>query len=146
MDTAVSILLFIIFVGIVIAIIYFNVYAKNRDTSQKKVVIRTYTTAKEFEKDANAMVEKGFTIQSVSGGGKHFSGARATAGYLLAGPLGLLFSTGVNRIVVTYVRQDSAPAPEPQEGFCQFCGAPIQPGNRFCPQCGREIMDSSEKQ
>ncbi len=45
-------------------------------------------------------------------------------------------------------QQAPAPAPEatsPEQtapatgGFCPMCGAPIQPGSHFCPECGKKL-------
>lgn len=94
-----TILGILIIVGIVAIFIYSR---KLKKAPQEQVIVRTYRSAKEFQKDANNLNLLGYSITAVSGGGKHFSAARATVGWVLAGPLGLLFSTGKTPIMVTY--------------------------------------------
>ena len=36
--------------------------------------------------------------------------------------------------------QNAAPAaPAQQPKYCKYCGAPLQPGNKFCDSCGSKI-------
>jgi len=121
--------------------LYLYSYSKSKRTQGKNIIVRTYTDSRAFEADANKLAQEGFVIQDVIGGGKHFSGPRATVGFLLAGPLGLLFSTGKNPIIVTYVRAHSETGPKAgTESYCPYCGSKIQAEGRFCPNCGKEIQ------
>jgi hypothetical protein len=124
-----------------LATLYLYLYSKSKRTKNKSIIIRTYTNPRIFETDANKLAKEGFVIQDVTGGGKHFSGPRATIGFLLAGPLGLLFSTGKNPIIVTYVRAGNETGPKARtENYCPYCGSKIPAEGHFCPDCGKEIQ------
>lgn len=136
----VLIAVFIILIAGSIAL-YLYSYSKSKRIQDKNIIMRTYTNPCTFEADANKLAKEGFVIQDVTGGGKHFSGPRATIGFLLAGPLGLLFSTGVNPIIVTYVRAGNETGPKARtESYCPYCGSKIPAEGHFCPNCGKEIQ------
>ena len=49
-----------------------------------------------------------------------------------------------DRDTVTYAERNKDLNVVVDDSFCVFCGAPLSPGNLFCPSCGGRVQQNSE--
>ena len=55
----------------------------------------------------------------------------------IAGIFGLIIYLVVRKDKVS-TGERTMPSVGPTAQYCKYCGAPLSPGSRFCPKCGKE--------
>lgn len=85
-----------------------------RVSTEKETVIKVFKKHKQAEQFINDMQEKGYELDDLSDGKKHYSITKGATGAVLLGPLGLIAGRGKNRITV--VMKKSPPPKQGAEG------------------------------